>query len=149
MLDAAGDGFKYVDIELSTPKLKSIINILRELGAKPIVSFHNFNETPSLTQLTEILRREEASGADVCKIITTARVVSDNLTVLDFVSKTIGKDVKLVCFSMGELGKPSRLLAPIFGAFFTIASLESGRKTANGQLTIQEMRTAYDALGIR
>jgi 3-dehydroquinate dehydratase len=50
---------------------------------------------------------------------------------------------------MGELGKPSRLLSPVFGAFFTIASLEKGRKTAQGQLTFQEMISAYEALGLK
>jgi 3-dehydroquinate dehydratase type I len=148
LLDAARNGFEYVDIELSTPKLKNIVSNLREIGAKPIVSFHDFNETPSLLRLNKILKKEIASGADVCKIVTTARFVEDNLTVLDFASKAC-KNARIVCFAMGELGKPSRLLSPVFGAFFTIASLESGRKTAQGQLTIQEMRSAYEALGLK
>jgi 3-dehydroquinate dehydratase type I len=83
----------------------------------------------------------------VCKIITTAKHVEDNLTVLDFTSKA-SRNVKIVCFSMGELGKPSRLLSPLFGGFFTIASFERGKETASGQLTIQEMQTAYQALGL-
>jgi 3-dehydroquinate dehydratase len=50
---------------------------------------------------------------------------------------------------MGQLGKPSRLMSPVFGAFFTIASIEAGRRTASGQLTIREMRTLYKALGLK
>lgn len=148
LLNAARNGFEYVDMEISTPKLKGITSNLREMGAKPIVSFHDFNETPSLLRLNKILKKEIASGADVYKIVTTAKVVEDNLTVLNFVSKA-SKNARIVCFAMGELGKPSRLLSPVFGAFFTIASLESGRKTAQGQLTIQEMRSAYEALGLK
>jgi len=148
LMDAAKSGFEYVDIELSIPKLKNLVSNMREIGAKPIVSFHDFNETPSSTQLNKILEKEIASEADVCKIVTTARFVEDNLTALDFVSKAC-KNAKIVCFAMGELGKPSRLLSPVFGAFFTIASLESGKKTAQGQLTIQEMRSAYEALGLK
>jgi len=147
LLDAARNGFEYVDVELSTSKLKDIIGGLRGMGAKPIISFHNFNETPTSPQLNKILKKEIESGADVCKIVTTAKLVEDNLTVLDFVSKAC-KSARIVCFSMGELGKPSRLLSPFFGGFFTIASLESGRKTALGQLTIQEVRSAYAALGL-
>jgi 3-dehydroquinate dehydratase type I len=148
LMDAAKNGFEYVDVELSTPKLKNIISNLREMGAKPIVSFHDFNKTPNSTQLNKILKKEIASGAEICKIVTTSRFVKDNLTVLNFVSKA-SKNTRIVCFSMGELGKPSRLLSPLFGAFFTLASLESGRKTAPGQLTIQEMRSAYEALGLK
>ena len=148
LLDSARNSFEYVDLELSTPKLKEIVGNLRGMGVKLIISFHDFDKTPSLSQLNQVLKREIDSGADVCKIVTTARLMEDNLTVLDFVSKA-SKSAKIVCFSMGDLGKLSRLLSPIFGAFFTIASLESGRKTASGQFTIQEMRTLYEALGLK
>ena len=147
LLNAAKNGFEYVDIELSTPKLKNVIMKLRQLGVKPIISFHDFDGTPSLAKLHKVLEKEIENGAEVCKIITTAKRVEDNLTVLDFVSKASG-NAKIVCFSMGELGKPSRLLSPFFGAFFTIASLKRGKETAPGQLTIQEMKTAYQALGL-
>jgi 3-dehydroquinate dehydratase type I len=148
LIDAAINGFEYVDIELSTPKLKDIVNHLREIGTKLIISFHDFNETPRSTQLNKILKNEITGGADACKIVTMARSIEDNLKVLAFVSKACDY-AKIICFAMGELGKPSRLLSPVFGAFFTIASLESGIETAKGQLTIQEMRNAYEALGMK
>ncbi|MCK5563398.1 type I 3-dehydroquinate dehydratase, partial [Candidatus Bathyarchaeota archaeon] len=54
---------------------------------------------------------------------------------------------KIVCFAMGEAGKVSRLLSPLFGGYFTFASLDRGNETAAGQLAIQEMITAYELLG--
>jgi 3-dehydroquinate dehydratase type I len=132
---------------LSTPKLKEIVKALGDMNAKPIISFHDFNGTLNLPKLREVLKKEMANGAEVCKIVTTAKRAEDNLTVLNFVSQ-VHESAKIVCFSMGELGKPSRLLSPFFGGFFTIASLERGKETAPGQLTIREMRTAYDALGL-
>jgi len=147
LLEAAEKGFNYVDVELSTPKLKETINNFGQIGVKLVISYHDFNETPSASQLNEILKRQVDSGADICKIVTIAKLVEDNLTILNFVIKAC-KTARIVCFSMGELGKPSRLLSPVFGGFFTIAALESERKTASGQLTIQEMRMAYKALGI-
>jgi 3-dehydroquinate dehydratase type I len=54
----------------------------------------------------------------------------------------------LVCFCMGEKGKVSRLLSPMFGAYFTFASLE-GDSTAPGQMSIAEMRNAYALLGVK
>ncbi|MEM3640546.1 MAG: type I 3-dehydroquinate dehydratase, partial [Candidatus Bathyarchaeia archaeon] len=146
LLKAAESGFEYVDVELSTNKLENIVRNLLEIGVKPIISFHDYNKTPNSAKLSKILQKEIANKANVCKIVTTARSTRDNLTVLDFTSKA-SKDAKIVCFCMGELGKISRLLSPIFGAFFTIASLESGRETAEGQLNINVMRSAYRALG--
>jgi 3-dehydroquinate dehydratase type I len=147
LLKAAGNGFEYVDIELSTSELKDTVSDVHEIGVKPIVSFHDFNQTPSLPQMEDVLRKQIASGADVCKVVTTAKSAEDNLTVLNFVSKA-SRSARTVCFSMGELGKISRVLSPLFGGFFTFASLEKGRETASGQLTIQEMRVAYEALGV-
>lgn len=148
LVDAAKNGFMYVDVDLGTPNQTELIRKLHEAGAKVIVSFHDFEQTPTLSQLGNILDEAVALGADVCKIITTARNVKDNLVTLNFVSEA-SKKVKLVCFAMGELGKHSRLVSPVFGAFFTFASLDEKRKTAKGQLTIQEMNSAYKALGLK
>ncbi len=147
LLDAAKNGFEYVDVESYIPRLRDFVIGLKRLDAKVILSFHDFDETLSLSGLYRVLEKEIANGADVCKIVTTAKHIEDNLTLLDFMSKAC-KNAKIVCFSMGELGKISRLFSPMFGGFFTIASIEKGRETAFGQMTIQEMRVAYQALGL-
>ncbi len=97
-------------------------------------------------QWRQVLDEEIASGASICKIVTTAKQIEDNLPALSFVSFASSK-AKLVCFCMGEHGKTSRLLSPLFGAFFTFASLEQGNETAAGQMSISEMRAAYSSLG--
>jgi len=144
--DAAKSGFEYVDAELSTPQLEPLVKELKELGAKPIVSLHKFDGSLGISELNSILEREISSGAEVCKIVTTAKQMEDNLTTLNFVSMASSK-AKVVCFCMGDLGKVSRLLSPLFGGFFTFASLERGSETAFGQMTIQEMKAACEMLG--
>jgi 3-dehydroquinate dehydratase type I len=146
LLSAAKSGFEYVDAELSTPRIKDLVKELKALGAKPIVSFHKFDGSLNTSELNSVLEREISSGAEVCKIVTTAKRMEDNLTALNFTSAASSK-AKLVCFCMGELGKVSRLLSPLFGGFFTFASLEQGSETASGQITIQEMKSAYALLG--
>jgi len=146
LLDAAESGFEYIDVDLSNPKLQDTIKSLKELGAKPIVSFHKFDGALTVPEMNAILEKQLVSGASVCKIISTAKQVQDNLTALNFISENAGK-TKLVCFCMGEQGKVSRLLSPVFGAFFTFASLEEGSETAPGQISIREMKTAYSLLG--
>ena len=148
LIDAARNGFEYIDVDLGTPKQIELIQNLHDAGAKVIASFHNFEQTPPKPQLTSVLEEEISLGADVCKIITTAKSMKDNLITLNFVSEA-SKKVKLVCFAMGDLGRHSRLVSPVFGAFFTFACLDEKRKTAKGQLTIQEMNYAYEALGLK
>jgi 3-dehydroquinate dehydratase type I len=148
LLNAAKNGFQYVDVDLSSPKHKDTISQLKLLGAKPIVSFHKFDGALNASAMEKILDEEIASGAAVCKIIVTANQIEDNLPLLSFVSFASSKS-KLVCFCMGEHGKISRLLSPVFGAFFTFASLENGSETAPGQMSITEMRSAYGLLGMK
>jgi 3-dehydroquinate dehydratase I len=146
--EAIKNGFEYVDVDLGTPNQVKLIKSFHEAGAKVIVSFHDFEKSLSLSELEKVQDELTALDADVCKIITTAKSVEDNLVVLDFVSKS-SKHAKLVCFAMGEYGKTSRLLSPVFGAFFTFACLDEKTKTAKGQLTLQEMKQVYRTLGLK
>ncbi|MGQ9539082.1 MAG: type I 3-dehydroquinate dehydratase [Candidatus Bathycorpusculaceae bacterium] len=147
LLKAVKEGFEYVDIELSAPGLKHLVNELRQIEAKPIISFHDFKKTPSTLEMQRILKSQIENGAEICKIIGTARALEDNLKILSFLGRT-SKNSKVVGFAMGPLGKISRLLSPFFGGFFTIASLERGGETAMGQMTIEELKVAYKALGL-
>jgi 3-dehydroquinate dehydratase type I len=145
LLKAAEHGFNYVDVGLSSTNLKSFIKQIKALGCTPIVSFHDFVGSLPLVELEKILDEEISSGAEVCKIVTTASKIEDNIVLLDFVSKK-SANTRLVCFCMGSLGKISRLLSPFYGSFFTFASLEKGSETARGQLSIQEMQEIYKIL---
>ena len=148
LLNAAKNGFQYVDIDFSSPSPHETIKKVKHLGAKAIVSYHKFDGALSISEMGKILEQEISSGAVVCKIVTTAKKMEDNLTALNFVS-VMPSRVKLVCFCMGEAGKVSRLLSPMFGAFFTFASLERGSQTAAGQMTVEEMRATYELLGAK
>jgi 3-dehydroquinate dehydratase type I len=148
LLNAAKNGFEYVDFDLSSPIAQETIRKLRLMNAKVVASYHNFDGGFNASQMSRVLDEEIDSGASVCKIVATAKQIQDNLAVLDFVSSNSSK-AKLVCFCMGEHGKISRLLSPVFGAFFTFACLESGNETAVGQISISEMKTAYTLLGIK
>jgi 3-dehydroquinate dehydratase I len=144
---AADSGFRYVDVDFSSPACSETVAKLKNLGAQPIVSFHKFDGILPVPILEHILDQQIASGAAVCKIVLTAKQIEDNLPVLSFVSFASVK-AKLVCFCMGKDGKASRLLSPAFGAFFTFASLEGGSETAAGQMSIADMNAAYRLLGM-
>ena len=145
LLKAAKNGFEYVDIALGSINQENIIKKVKTLNCKPIVSFHDFTGPKSIFDLEKILKQEISIGAEVCKIVPTAKKIQDNLEILNFVSKN-ASNVKLVCFCMGQLGRISRVLSPLYGSFFTFASLKPGLETANGQLSIQELRELYKLL---
>jgi 3-dehydroquinate dehydratase type I len=144
--NAAKHDFEFVDVDFLSPKRDETICMLRDLHAKTVVSYHNYDGIISTSAMKKIFDKQIASGASVCKIVLTAKQIEDNLHVLNFVSFA-STMAQLVCFCMGEQGKISRLLSPLFGAFFTFAALERGSETAPGQMTITEMQEEYKHLG--
>ncbi len=147
LLSAAKAGFAYVDVDLQGTNPKEFAEEVKSNGTKVIASFHNFTATPAIPELNRILDKEIALGSDVCKIVTTANCVEDNLTLLSFIAAA-SKKKSIVCFGIKEAGRVSRLLSPLFGGFFTFASLERGAQTAPGQMSIGEMKAAYRLLGV-
>lgn len=147
LIQAAQDGFDYVDVELNTKNVSKFVRRSEQEGARAIVSYHNQKTTPELPALESILKREKNAGANVCKIVTTAKSYADSLRCLVFVNNHAGK-TRLVCFAMGRLGTPSRVLSPIFGAYFTFASSGIGKETAAGQVPINGLRALYKGFGV-
>jgi len=147
LINAAKAGFAYVDVDFFSSKRNETLSKLKQLCAKTFVSYHKYDGILSISALENILDEQINSGADICKIVLTARQIEDNLPILSFVSFASTK-AKLVCFCMGEQGKTSRLLSPALGAFFTFAALDNNSQTAAGQMTIKEMKAAYRLLGI-
>jgi len=146
LIEAARKGFDYVDVELSTENVGTIAREIRRAGSKPIISFHDFDRTPREPELDSILESEIDVGAYICKLVCSAKKIEDNCSLLSFISKVRGR-ARVVCFAMGKLGTPSRILSPLYGSSFTFASVQKGLESAPGQLTISELRKIYRLMG--
>lgn len=138
-------GASIIDIELCADGLGDVMSWAK--GKVPVlVSYHDLTGTPGADALDDIVERQCASGADINKVVTTARAPSDNLTTLQLIRRH--HDMSIVSFAMGPQGLMSRVLAPLAGARFTYASLAEGREAAPGQLTVGDLRAMYETLGV-
>jgi 3-dehydroquinate dehydratase type I len=144
LIEASLLGYEFVDLEIKTPGLYSIVNKVHRNGSKVIISHHNFIATPSITELETLLMEGKKAGADIVKLIGTAQCQEDNLTYLKFNSKYPGN----VSFGMGEFGTVSRVLCPVMGGAYTYASGAFGQESAPGQLTINHLKQVYSLLGV-
>ncbi|MBI2836329.1 MAG: type I 3-dehydroquinate dehydratase [Chloroflexi bacterium] len=140
LLRAAQMGAAIIDIELSTPNLENIVKTVKQ-RTKCLVSYHDLEKTPPIEEMKDIVRRQIKAGADVCKVVTTARNPEDNLTVLELVRSF--PETTMVAFAMGPLGLMSRVLCPLAGGYFTYVSIERGKESAQGQMTVHEMKRIY------
>ena len=144
---AAESGFDFVDVDLEDQASREIIPVLKDSKSQLIISYHDFSGTPSNDALSKVLNKERLSGGAVCKIVTTAKHPRDNLTILSFVESN-ASTARLVSFAMGRIGIPSRVLTTLYGAEFTFASLDEQSQTAEGQLSIDNLRKVWQILGV-
>lgn len=98
LLNAAKNGFAFVDVNLMSPKCQETIQKLQPTSAQAIVSFHKFDGALSSSEMQKILEQEISTGASVCKIATTASKIEDDLAVLNFVAAMSGR-TKLYAFA--------------------------------------------------
>jgi len=140
LLSALEFGASIVDIELRTPGFKKIVKEIKG-KAECLISHHDSTGTFPLEKLKEIIENERDAGAEICKVVTTARSFTDNLVILQLI-RSFPK-LKAVAFAMGDAGQISRVLCPLVGGYFTYASIEAGRESALGQVTAGELRKIY------
>jgi 3-dehydroquinate dehydratase-1 len=129
-----------IDLEFSIErsKLLSLIQEAHEGHVKVILSFHDFQKTPSVDEMKNLINEMENFAPDIIKIIGMANSIHDNLKMLALPQFVREKNLDIVAFAMGAKGIISRILSPIFGTLFTFASLD--KPTASGQISIPEMK---------
>ena len=140
LLEAMALGASLIDIEFRTKNLENIVPLVKK-RVKCILSYHNLEKTPPFEEMKGIVQRQLKAGANICKVVTTAREFEDNLSVLRLISEF--PEQKVVSFAMGQEGQLSRVLSPLVGADFTYASIERGKESAPGQITVNEMTEIY------
>ena len=142
---AIRSGATYVDIEYeAAPGFRQeLTDLARQYQCKLIISYHNFEMTPDADALDRIIRHSEVMGADCVKIAVTANSPSDCAQVMSLYSR----HSRIIAFAMGDIGKITRIAAPLLGAEFTFASVDEAHQTAPGQLTASQMEVIFKVLG--
>jgi 3-dehydroquinate dehydratase I len=127
-----------IDVELrSFTAFKSIVNLARKQDVGVILSFHNFESTPSLGILHAIARKAKSMGADILKIATRTDTSEALSRLVDFIQSK-GVDLPVSAMGIGKLGCKSRLELMRRGSVLNYCSLS--RANVTGQPTLSQIR---------
>ena len=137
---------KYVDIELREEKNKEIVKFRDEIGSKTkiIISYHDFEKTPSKEKLVDIVEKALSIG-DIAKFATMANSKEDVLNILEVINKYPGK---IIGIGMGEKGKLTRILGVYFGSILTLASYK-GKSSAPWQVEIDTLKEIWRLMDLK
>ncbi|BAU23982.1 3-dehydroquinate dehydratase [Caldimicrobium thiodismutans] len=146
---SASLGAYLIDVEwkhLYLGKLKSSIKKSPFFPEKILFSYHNFQETPPLKSLKDLLRRASLEGARWFKITTLVKSFSESLNLLSLIPYGKELGIEVIAFGMGEKGKLSRILSLLSGAPFTYVFPQGGKALAPGQLDLIQAKRLYEVL---
>lgn len=129
---AAAAGFHLIDVEVESAEEAKPAELekLKASGAALLISYHDFSTTKGLD---DVYDRMKPFAADFLKVVSTARSLTDNITMMRFLERT-SESAHVVGICMGEQGVISRILGLRAGSAFTFASSTPGAETAPGQI---------------
>lgn len=125
-----------VDIELSCESCHELIELAKSAGMKTIISYHNFEETPSKEDMSKKFKEMEELGGDIPKIAVMPKNFSDVLTLLETANEVSEENSPIIAISMGNMGKISRI-TPQTGTALTFASCKTA--SAPGQIKAEKI----------
>ena len=136
---ALAAGARWVDVEIHATEgyRERIIAKAHSMGAKVIISYHNYSATPSLEELIATTERCFSLGADIAKVITTAHTTAEGATIATLYNHF--QSDRLIAFAMGAEGVFTRRLSLLLGAPWTYVAPTAELATAPGQFTAEAL----------
>ncbi len=136
---------RWVDLEIESLQSAGpgILKDFHRCGAGVILSYHNFRAVPG--NLKKIALLLASYPVNIIKIAVSCQSMKDAGNLLALQDELRQRGIRSVVLGMGASGLPTRVLGPSRGAVFTFATLDPHRKSAPGQLTVEEMVHVYRA----
>ncbi len=151
-LDALAEAVRHeavgaVDIELESLRrgdANPLLDAARDREASVIASVHDFEGTPSTMELRELLSEALAYG-DVGKLAVTAEGRADVLSLLSLTHE-LSSEGPIATMAMGEAGRHSRAVAPLYGSRIGYAPVRPEEATAPGQYDLATLSGLVERL---
>jgi 3-dehydroquinate dehydratase-1/3-dehydroquinate dehydratase/shikimate dehydrogenase len=146
LVEAISAGAAFVDVETEADDdfRKTISKYARANNCKIIVSYHNFESTPSLAEMCNIVETCRKQDADIVKLVATARNQSDAARVMSLYAGDFG--ASLVAFAMGDAGLITRVACVFLGAPYTYAAISDDKPLAEGQISVEKIKNIMNTL---
>ncbi len=123
-----------VDVELRSSLLSEVASMAKEERKKLIVSYHDFEKTPSESEIGEILGKCREAGADIVKVAFMGKSQEDAARGCCVLSKFNHPKIFMV---MGEVGSFTRVVGFSFGSLLTYTFF--GKPVAPGQIEAERL----------
>jgi 3-dehydroquinate dehydratase-1 len=144
---AEHDAVVAVDVELAAIEdgAQPTLEHAHDHGAQVIASVHDFEGTPEGDELARLLARAAAAG-DVGKLAVTAESRAETLRLLSVTHAMATEGATVATMAMGEAGRHTRAVAPLYGSRIGYAPVDPDAATAPGQYDLASLAGLVDRL---
>ena len=136
-----------IDVEIFSGDdvVRRCVQAIHQAGKVVVGSNHDFDKTPSKSDLIYRLRKMQDLGADIPKIAVMPQSAADVITLLDATQEMHTKyaDRPIITMSMSS-GVISRLCGEYFGSSMTFGTV--GQASAPGQIPVEQLNIAMGIL---
>ncbi len=136
---------KYIDVELGLGEVAIEAYKAQFPDVSLILSFHDFNWTPSLRELqdkvTKMMKHNSGKQCIIPKVAVMPHIEGDVRIIYELTNwfKETYPDIDFIFISMGELWKITRVDMPKQGGLLTFGALTPGTGSAPGQIVFDEL----------
>ena len=134
LLEEALHSLSGVDVEIESELSPLAAKLAADLGKLCVLSHHDFQGTPPLSRMIQLLERAHQHGA-IGKIAAAANSPEDVTNLHSVLKHPWAQPVCLI--GMGPFGRPTRLTFPLEGSCFTYGYLDA--PGAPGQFSAAEL----------
>ncbi|MFB6220697.1 MAG: type I 3-dehydroquinate dehydratase [Halolamina sp.] len=143
-----------VDVELAVLRrggdlgaaADTVVSEADALGVETVVSVHDFTGTPSERTMASLLTAASTAG-DVGKLAVTAESRTDALALLSATHATAATGERVATMAMGDAGRHTRAVAPVYGSRIGYAPVRAADATAPGQYDLETLAELVADLG--
>jgi len=131
--------------EISVDRVSAVVDRARGTDTGVIVSTHDFERTPDREILRDLLDAASEYG-DVAKLAVTAGGTVDTLALLSVTQAATADGHTVATMAMGEAGRHTRAVAPLYGSKIGYAPVDPAGATAPGQYDLATLADLVDRL---
>lgn len=136
------NGFDYVDLELKMKDAERnrLMVLAKDNRVKVIISYHDFQATPSVPEITDLIKKCADAGGDLVKVVFTCNNCIDAFNIL-LAGKAglLNQAHDYSIMGIGPYGHITRILAPFLGCNMVYASIDKEKVKIEGQVDLKTL----------
>lgn len=151
LINAIKFGASYIDVPLFMPEKlnKKIVQKAKKAGVKVIISHHDFKKTVDYANLLKISEKIIKREADIVKIACKSQSMQSAIEMISLAKHLNGQKTPHILIGMGQKGILTRILTPTLGGEMMFAVLDKKGQTAQGQMTVDELKKAWKLIKVK